>query len=231
MEDTLSLVLDRTKNRKLQDCQDLLPLIQNHKSKLTPPPTLIDGVLISRLIAGDRSAYSFVFTAYYKDFVLFATRFTHELNSAEEIVQDTFVELWEGHESVRVNISLKSYLLKIVRNKCIDWYRHKKIMQTHTDFIMESPPLFICDTDSYILYSELHQQIEATLDKLPEDVSETFRLNRNKGLKYHEIADLLGVSVRTIEVRMGKALHMLRTHLKEYFIIVISFLCLFFQQR
>ena len=101
-------------------------------------------------------------------------------------------------------------------------------MQTHNNFVKESSPQFKYDTDSYILYSELQEQIEAALEKLPEEISEVFRMNRNKGLKYHEIADILDVSVRTIEVRIGKALHMLRNHLKEYFVIITSLLNLLF---
>lgn len=82
------------------------------------------------------------------------------------------------------------------------------------------------DTDNYILSSELHEQIETALAKLPEELSEVYKMNRNRGLKYHEIAALQGVSVRTIEVRIGKALHMLRNYLKEYFVVVIFLFCI-----
>jgi RNA polymerase sigma-70 factor (ECF subfamily) len=228
MEDNHSLVLDRKKNSRPPDWQDFLPLAYQSKTKVANPVTLVEKVLISRLKAGDYPAFSSIFTAYYQDLVIFAMRFTHDLNNAEEIVQDTFVKLWEEHESIKVTVSLRSYLLKVVQNKCIDWYRHKKIMQTHNNVIMENSPQLIYDTDSYILHSELQEQIEAVLCKLPEEISEAFRMNRNKGLKYHEIADLLGVSVRTIEVRIGKALHMLRNHLEEYFIVLAGIILMFY---
>lgn len=192
-------------------------------------PLLVEKVLISKLKLGDQSAFSSIFTAYYQNLVMFATKFTHDPNDAEEIVQDTFLRLWEEHESVEINISLKSFLLKIVQNKCIDWYRHNKIIRTYNNFMIEGAPQFTHDTDGYILYSELQEQIEVALDKLPEEISEVFRMSRNKGLKYHEIADILNVSIRTIEVRIGKALHMLHNQLKGYFvIIIITFLYRFF---
>lgn len=228
MENNIPFILDRKTKPRSPFRQDFLPLDYKSKTKVPNPVTMVEKVLISKLIIGDYSAFSGIYTAYYQDLVLFATRFTHDLNNAEEIVQDTFVRLWEEHESVKVNISLKSYLLKIVQNKCIDWYRHKKIMQTHNNFVIGSSPQFIYDTDSYILYSELQEQIEAALCKLPKDISEVFKMSRNKGLKYHEIADILNVSVRTIEVRIGKALAMLRNHLKEYFVIIIVFFSLLF---
>jgi len=205
----------------------LLRKSKKSKIKVTNPVVLVEKVLISKLKDSDHSAFSYIFNAFYKDLVIFASRFTHDLNIAEEIVQDTFVKLWEEHESIKVTVSLKAYLLKIVQNKCIDWYRHKKIMQTHNNIVMENSPQLIYDTDSYILHSELQEQIEAVLGILPEEISEVFRMNRNKGLRYHEIADLLGVSVRTIEVRIGKALHMLRNHLKEYFIVIIGTIMLY----
>lgn len=198
-------------------------MVNKSKAEVTNSVPLVEKVLISKLKVGDYSAFSDIFTAYYQDLVMFAARFTHDLNNAEEIVQDTFVRLWEEHKSIKINILLKSYLLKTVQNKCIDWYRHKKIMQTHNNFVMGCSPQFEYDTDSYILHSELQEQIEAALGKLPEEISEVFRMNRYKNLKYHEIAEIMGVSVRTIEVRIGKALHMLRDYLKEYFVFVTGF--------
>lgn len=227
MIDDLQLLLNKKKMSQLPFRHDCLSLVEKGKKIVANPVTLVEKVLISKLKIGDSSAFSNIFTAYYRDLVIFAARFTNDLNNAEEIVQDTFVRLWEEHESVNISISIKSYLLKMVQNKCIDWYRHKKIMQTHNNFIMETSPQFEYDTDSYILQSELRDQIEIALDKLPIEISKAFRMSRSKGLKYHEIAEILGVSVRTIEVRIGRALQMLRDHFKEYFVIIIGFLSLF----
>lgn len=221
MEDLLPLLLDKKINPKLHSGKDFLPLVNNRKTRVVNHDRLVEEILISRLKAADHSAFSFIFSAYYKDLVLFASRFTHDLTNAEEIVQDTFVRLWEEHESLNITISLKSYLLKTVQNKCIDWLRHKKIMQTHSNFILESPLQFEYNTDSYVLCSELQDQIDIALSLLPETISEAFRMNRYEGLKYREIADILNVSERTIEVRIGKALHLIRNYLKKYFILII----------
>lgn len=189
--------------------------------------SLVEKVLISKLQVGDSNAFSTIFNTYYPDLVIFASRFTHDLNDSEEIVQDTFVTLWTERESLKINKSLKSYLLKTVQNKCIDWYRHKKVIKDHVDSMTKDPPLLTLDTDSYLLYSELNEQIESALDKLPDEFAEAFRMNRYRGLKYHEIANILGVSVRTIEVRIGKALFLLRKYLNDYFIVFIALIILF----
>src|SRR4030042_799049 len=210
------------------DFEDFLSLVNNDNPKVANNAvTLVEKVLISKLKAGDSSAFSNIFTAYYQDLVMFAARFSNSLDSAEEIVQDTFVRLWEKHESVKIDVSFKSYLLKMVQNKCINWLRHNKIMRSHNNYVIDSSPKFEYDTDSYMLYSELQEQIKSALCKLPAEVSEAFQMNRYKGLKYNEIAELMGVSVRTLEVRIGKALQILRNHLKGYLIIFIGFIGFF----
>jgi len=220
-----TIVLRTKKKAPLYErLRDFVPLVDNCNTKVKNPVTLVEKVLISKLKLGDRFAFSNIFSAYYKDLVLFATRFTYDLCSAEEIVQDTFLKLWEKHETIEVDISLKSYLLRIVQNKCIDWCRHKKVLQMYNNCILESPQYFEYDTDSYVLCSELQKLIENALGKLPESISEAYRLNRDKGLKYHEIAALQNVSVRTIEVRIGKALNILRNHLKDYLVFIIGLL-------
>lgn len=224
MEDTHLQITKKAAINKSSDFEEFIPLINKVSSKVGNPNILVEKTLTSRLLAGDRSAFSFIFNAYYKDLVIFAASFTKDVNIAEEIVQDTFVRLWEDHELIKVDISLKSYLLKTVRNKCIDWYRHKKIKQKHAGVMKERTPCFTCDTDNYLMFSELQEQLDIALNKLPDEISTPFRMNRSKGLKYHEIADILGVSVRTIEVRIGKALHMLHNYLKEYLMVIIVLL-------
>ncbi len=211
-----------------QGFQHLLSLVKSKEVKLKNSLTLVEKALILRLIGGDQSAFSNIFSAYHKDLVLFAMRYTKDLNNAEEIVQDIFVRLWEDRESVNVNISIKSYLLKSIQNKFIDWYRHNKIKKAHYDFVLADTLKYESDTDGYLLYNELQEQIDSTLSELPEEVSSAFRMNRYKGLKYSEIADLLGVSVRTVEVRIGRALHLLRNHLKDYLPDILVILSLFY---
>jgi RNA polymerase sigma-70 factor, ECF subfamily len=222
------IVLVNKKDRgKSNNLREVVHLINNSSVKVDNPVSLVEKVLVARLSAGDPHAFSSIFSAYYKDLVLFAFRFTREMASAEEIVQDTFVKLWDEHEALYSNTTIRSYLLKIVQNKCIDLYRHKKNIKAYADTILESPPKPDNKTDSYVLYTELKEQIDKALKILPEEIARTFTMSREEGMKYHEIATKLGVSVRTIEVRMGKALSLLRTHLKDYLVILLSLVWIF----
>lgn len=177
---------------------------------------IFEKLFIIKLKSGDPDAFSNIFSAYYKDLVFFAYTFTHEISSAEDIVQDTFVKLWEDHENLNVTISLKSLLLKTIQNKCIDWYRHKKIVNNYNTYFIDNSPLFEYDTYNYVLRSELEGKIEKEMANLPEKFKEAFEMNRFEGLKYQEIATKLNVSIRTVEVRISKALELLRKSLVDF---------------
>lgn len=200
--------------------KDFIPLNDLRIKKVQNSHSHVDNVLIDKLNSGDYPAFTIIFSTYYKDLVVFATRYTHEISNAEEIVQDTFVKLWEDRKSVTIQRSLKSFLLKSVQNRCIDWLRHNKIKQAYYQYIIESSLPYDSDTENYILYSELHRDVENAIEMLPGKVAEVFRMNRYQGLKYHEIAGILNISVRTVEVRIGKALNLLRNYLRNHLILI-----------
>ena len=179
---------------------------------------LIEKVLVSELKQGSKNAFSVIFIAYYKDLVLFATNFTHEIDSAEEIVQDTFAKIWEEHDAININVSIKSFLLKSVQNKCIDWLRHEKIKQKYSHEVFTNSINYEYNTDNHLINSEIEGLIKVALDKLPPEISQVYHMHRYEGLKYHEIAEKLNVSVRTVEVRIGKTLSLLRDELHDYLV-------------
>jgi RNA polymerase sigma-70 factor (family 1) len=180
-----------------------------------------DNALIQRMLGGDESAFSIIFKTYYADLVLFAGTFVRDKPAAEEIVQDVFIRLWENRESVIITSSLRSFLLKAVQNKCIDNIRHLKIVDDYQSKLRNHPLLLENDTENYVLYSELEDDLKKALGKLPEDISKIFLLNRFEGLTYPEIASQLDLSVRMVEIRMGKALALLKNYLKDYLITIL----------
>ncbi|MGD0343333.1 MAG: RNA polymerase sigma-70 factor [Bacteroidales bacterium] len=192
--------------------------MKKENNQLTGPENFFEKVLITKLKEGDKNAFSLIFTIYYKDLVLFATNYIHKADLAEEIVQDTFVKIWEEHEELNIVFSLKSFLLKSVQNKCIDMIRHQKIRQNHINDVILNSPDYEYNTDNYLTNSELVGLIKTTLDNLPDEISQAYRMNRFEGLKYHEIAEKLNISVRTVEVRIGRALCSLRHELQDYLI-------------
>jgi len=188
----------------------------------------VEKLLVEKLKGGDKSAFSFLFTGYYSDLVMFAATFLKNVDSSEEIVQDVFLKLWEDRDSIIITTTLKSFLLKLVQNRCLDQFRHIKVRNSYFASVMNSPILLECDTENYILRSEIERIVEKALDKIPYEISEPFKLNRYKGLKYKEIASMMHVSDRTIEVRIGKVLQILRVDLKDYLITFLTLMTTLF---
>jgi RNA polymerase sigma-70 factor (ECF subfamily) len=189
------------------------------KSKVSHQDAFLEKILVEKLKEeGSKNAFSAIFILYYKSLVLFATNYTHGTELAEEIVEDVFVRIWEEHEVLDIKVSLKAYLLKAVRNKCIDWLRQAEVRRKYKEEYSSNILTYDFITDNYIFNSELESLIRAALDKLPAEIAQAYQMNRYEGLKYREIAEKLNVSVRTIEDRIGKALCLLRDELHDYLI-------------
>lgn len=176
--------------------------------------------LLEQLKHGNKEAFSLLFNKYYKDLVLFGGNFLRDKVRSEDIVQTIFLKLWSDREALEIETSLKSFLLKSVKNACLDELRHKQVVREHESYSEIFGDIDNLDTEQYILFSDLQSQLKDGLDKLPEVYRTAFEMHRFEGLKYKEIAQKLDVSERTVEVRIGKALGLLRNHLKEFFVAV-----------
>jgi RNA polymerase sigma-70 factor (ECF subfamily) len=173
--------------------------------------------LIARLKDGNREAFSLLFGAYYKDLVLFGGNFfPGDRDTCEDVVQSVFLKLWDDRRLIVIETSLKSYLLKAVRNGCLDELRHRNVVQEHESYVQAAGFADETDTENYILYSDLQQHLRMALDKIPQPCREAFEMNRFDGLKYREIAERLQLSERTVEVRIAKAINLLKKYMKEF---------------
>lgn len=173
-------------------------------------------ILIDRIRSGDQAAFELVFRYYYPGLVIFASQFTLDTSSAEEIVQDFFVRVWEKRSGLLSSNSLKSYFFTSVRNRCFNFLKRKKV---ELEVIGELQALanehLLFDPDIYVA-SELQEKIRQAVDALPERCREIFVMSRFKGMKNDEIAENLNLSKRTVETQISNALAFLRRDLKEY---------------
>jgi RNA polymerase sigma-70 factor (ECF subfamily) len=150
-------------------------------------------------------------------------RYVKDSDIAREIVQDSFVNLWEKRDSIDLSKPVKSYLSTTVRNKCLNYLRdHKKFS---TDLLALEHLTYETgyETD-HLVESEIRDQIAVAIAELPEKCREIFVLSRVQHLKYQQIADQLRISVKTVETQMSKALQHMRIRLAEYLpILIFSF--------
>ena len=184
-------------------------------------------MLLEKLKNDDQSAFTIIFTKYYQDLVQFSYNYTRNQDASEEIVEEVFLKLWENRKFLVIHSSLKSFLLKTVQNRSIDNLRHATITHKYASLVLEHPLLSENDTENYILHSELEANFKHALDKIPAQFAEAFRMSRIESLNYKEIAQKLNVSVRTVEVRVSKALSLLKEELKDFLMISLLIYLLF----
>jgi RNA polymerase sigma-70 factor, ECF subfamily len=176
---------------------------------------------IEALVAGDITAFEMIFRTYYQPLCNYAYTFLQDKEEAEEIVQSTFLNVWEKKETLSIRTAVKPYLYAMVRNACLNVIKHEKIKQKH---VVEELAIGVHSHDSVshtVAGSELELKIQQAMEKLPEQCRLVFKLSRFEELKYSEIADQLNISIKTVENHMGKALKIMREQLKDYLPLLI----------
>lgn len=184
----------------------------------------IKSYFVERLKKGDVRAFEQVFNTHYADLCRHAQKFVIDLDNAREIVQDTFVKLWEIKHSLSQDTSVKSYLYKAVRNNCLDYLKHIRISNVYKEDllrkIMDSGFKSIASPENCLdglIEKELEDRINDAIASLPDRCRQIFELSRYKGLKYREIAEELNISIKTVETQMSRAIHSLHKKLADYF--------------
>jgi RNA polymerase sigma-70 factor (ECF subfamily) len=135
---------------------------------------------------------------------------------AEEVVQDVFYNIWKNRESIRIRYSVQSYLYRSAYNHSMMHLRKMRREHFMEDLTSLEPELNAPDPAQVIQLDEVAELISRTLEKLPERTRQIFRMNRQEGLKYREIAEKLSISEKTVEANMGKALKALRNSMERY---------------
>jgi len=162
-----------------------------------------------------------MFRTAYNPLCNYAASFLRSRDEAEEAVQTVFIQLWEKRKEITIESSLKSYLYRAVRNTCMNVLKHEKVKKEHADYAMHSGNAMTAAASQTLVAEELEQRIAAALMKLPEQCRLVFKLSRFEELKYAEIAEQLGISIKTVENQMGKALRIMREQLKDYLPLIL----------
>ena len=171
--------------------------------------------IAGRIRKGDIGQFESLFRSSYVSLVRYARTLINDQDSAEEIVQDLFVRLWQDREKIKIESSLNGYLFRSVHNKCLHYIEHRKVVARHEEEMSGMKPGTNEDPSEILHYKELQARIALILERLPERCGRIFCMSRFEGLKYSEIAEKLSVSVKTVEASMGKALKEFRKELAE----------------
>jgi RNA polymerase sigma-70 factor (ECF subfamily) len=174
-----------------------------------------DRAQVARLIEGDERAFDEIFRAWYAPLVRAAETMLRERAIAEEIVQEVMLELWRRREQLDPGGSAQAYLFQAMRNRALNHLRHLQV-QRRTAPRLAVDEARAATAPSRLVAQEIDVALRAALDTLTPRCREVFELSRVHGLKYGEIAEQLGVSVKAVEAQMGKALRTLRERLAPW---------------
>lgn len=184
----------------------------------------------------DMNPLEVLFKRFYKPLRAYAFRFVNDKDLAEDIVQDSFFELWQRRADIRFeDDAVKSYLFKTVYNRSLNALNN----QQHHIYPLESTKeedvldqylsSYIQNSEQSLLFKELEEEIMGYISTLPPQCHKVFTLSRTYGLKNREIAEQLNISIKAVEKHIGKALfglkeYLIRKDLFPFLLLAVSIL-------
>lgn len=185
--------------------------------------------IVKRIQEGDERAFELVFRSLYAILCTFANKYLKDTDQAEEVVQEVFYNYWNKRESLEITGILDAYLYSSVRNACLNHLKHQDVRKAYNHAQQIELKAEEQRPKDSLLELELEEKIEGCLSQLPTERQKIFRMSREDDQKYQEIANKLGISIKTVEAQMGKALKSLRECLKDYLSIMIGLiLCILY---
>ena len=187
-------------------------------------------LIVEQLKIGNEDAYQYIYDHHYTLLCHVASGYVKDQFLAETIVADTIFHLWEIRETLEISVSIRSYLVRAVRNRCINYLnsewekREIAFSSLMPDEITDDKMTF---SDSHplgaLLERELEEEICKAIDKLPNECRRVFDKSRFEGKSYEEISQELGISVNTVKYHIKNALASLQTNLSKYLITLLLF--------
>jgi RNA polymerase sigma-70 factor (ECF subfamily) len=163
-------------------------------------------------------AFDALVATYYAPLCEFVYLFLRSHAAAEDLVQELFITLWERGEP-RGTRDLRPYLYRAARNRAISVLRHRRIEDRWQTDVQLTPTAMSAPANAAVEYDDLAQAVARAVDALPERCRLIFRMSRDQGLTYPMIAHALGLSVKTVETQMVRAIRAIRANVAPYLVI------------
>lgn len=195
---------------------------------------LKEQTLIAQLRQGNQEAYKELFDLYYPVMCSVAMSYIKDKGVCEHIADDVIFKIWEKRELIKIETSLKGYLMRAARNGALDYIRAQKVNPVaganstpiYSSCSMTDSPLFVADSDLFeqLIATDLGRKIESAIAALPQESRQVFCMSRFQSLSYEEIAERSGISVNTVKYHIKSSLQKLRVELKDYLAVWPFFL-------
>jgi len=172
--------------------------------------------LITAVQSGDKDSFASIYRLFFASLCDFTYYLTKDEEVAKELVQDTFLSIWEQRKDWSPQGTIRSYLFRAAKNRSLDYLKHQKIVRKWEKTTQEQAIPYSQNEDDHLSQAELITAIDNQIDRLPQKCKIIFIMSRQQGLTYREIAEIQGVSIKTVETQVGRALKKLRESLHNY---------------
>lgn len=189
----------------------------------------IDQLTLKKLKGGDIEAFQKIFMAYSDKLFHFAFSYLKSTFDAEEIVQEVFIRIWEMRSDIDEERSFKSFIYRMTVNKVFNHMKHQVVRQKYENYLMHFDQSPGESPEANLHFKELEAKVRSLLMKLPEQQRNIFEMNRITGLSHSQIAEKLGLSIRTVENQVYRASKFLKDHLKNEYLWALFCLCHIFR--
>jgi RNA polymerase sigma-70 factor (family 1) len=184
--------------------------------------------LLTKLKESDIGSFEQIFDLFYQKLYAFVFRYLKSKEDSEEIVQDVFIQIWENRLNLNENLSFKSYLFTITKNRIIDYFRKKKVESLYKNYVQNFVEMVHDGTYKELIYKDYDIALTEAIQQLPEKRREVFILSKKFGMSRAEIAKFFNISENTVKNQLQEALSFLRETLKkEVFIFILAIINFF----
>lgn len=168
--------------------------------------------IIQDFIDGKEYAFKKIYEKNSSTLRYFGNKYLSDEQLIEDILQDTFVSLWENRKKFRNEFTIKSFLYIGVKNRCLNTLRHEKIKQRYAEGVVEELQESFLEK---VIETELFEMLHHIFEELPPACKEVYQLSL-EGKKHEEIASLLNISVNTVKKYKNNANHYMRRRVKDF---------------
>jgi RNA polymerase sigma-70 factor (ECF subfamily) len=176
---------------------------------------------IDLLKEGNKSEFERIYLDFFDVLYALGMQYTSDQSVAESIVQDAFLKLWEIRENLLPETNIRNFLYTLTKNLCLNYLRNQKVAWRNLNRVKFCESVYAMESldrigNNFMEFEELSRKLELVIENLPEEIKIVFKMSRFEELKYREISEKLGISEKTVEARITKALKILRTELKDF---------------
>jgi RNA polymerase sigma-70 factor (ECF subfamily) len=171
--------------------------------------------LAKKIQKGDLKSFRLAFDELYPDLCTNTNRIIYDFEVCRDLIQDIFIKIWDKRESLSNVTDFKSYVYKIAKNRALNYLQAKHLRDNYSALLFKTETE-VYDQQKEIEAEELAKMIDLGIDNLPEMTQIIFRLNKIELKKQSEIAETLGVSIKTIEWHIANARREIKKIIKNY---------------